>query len=165
MDRASDSNLRETVPIKERSTFDTALFGTHIAFPPGAGMFHQDQLQECEMALVQSAARIARATELRDLAVDLVALRGAMADAGDGSKTIQVMTFEGDRLSVLYKTPRATLSTGEAPAFRPKDFMLEVWFDGRKTMSVHWDREEPVEVVVFKPGGWEDSIAMALSEI
>jgi hypothetical protein len=58
------------------------------------------------MALVRSAARIARATELRNLAVDLVALRGAVADADDGGKTIQVMMFEGDRLSVLYKTPR-----------------------------------------------------------
>jgi hypothetical protein len=119
------------------------------------------------MALVRSAARIARATELRNLAVDLVALRGAVADADDGGKTIQVMMFEGDRLSVLYKTPRVTLSNGGAPApFRPKDFMLEVWFDGRKTMSVHWDHEEeqPIDVVAFKPGEWEDSIAKALSE-
>jgi hypothetical protein len=64
------------------------------------------------MALVRSAARIARATELRNLAVDLVALRGAVADADDGGKTIQVMMFEGDRLSVLYKTQRVTLSNG-----------------------------------------------------
>ena len=111
------------------------------------------------MALVRSAARIARATELRNIAVDLVALRGAVADADDGGKTIQVMMFEGDRLSVLYKTPRVTLSNGGAPApFRPKDFMLEVWFDGRKTMSVHWDHEEPIDVVAFKPGEWEDSL-------
>ena len=117
------------------------------------------------MALVRSAARIARATHLRNLAVELVALRGAMADAEDGGKTIQVMTFEGDRLSVLYKTPRVPLSTGGAPAqFRPKDFMVDVWFDGRKTMSVQWDHEEPVEVVAFKPGEWENSIAKALSE-
>ena len=50
------------------------------------------------MASIRSAARIARATELRNLAVDLVALRGAMADAFDGDKTIQVMGFEADRL-------------------------------------------------------------------
>src|ERR1700720_2612990 len=117
------------------------------------------------MALVRSAARIARATQLRNLAVELVALRGAMADAEDGGKTIQVMTFEGDRLSVLYKTPRVPVSTGGAPAqFRPKDFMVDVWFDGRKTMSVQWDHEETVEVVAFKPGEWENSIAKALSE-
>jgi hypothetical protein len=117
------------------------------------------------MALVRSAARIARATELRNLAVDLVALRGAMADAVDGDKTIQVMTFEGDRLAVLYKTPRVSLSDGGAPAqFRPKDFMVDVWFDGSKTMSVQWDHEEPVEVVAFKPGEWEDSIAKTLSD-
>jgi hypothetical protein len=60
------------------------------------------------MASIRSAARIARATKLRNLAVDLVALRGAMADAFDGDKTIQVMVFEADRLSVLYKTPRVT---------------------------------------------------------
>src|SRR6266404_519279 len=99
------------------------------------------------MGLVKSAARIARATELRNLAVDLVALRGAMADAGDGDKTIQVMMFESDRLAVLYKTPRVTLSTGGAPpSFRPKGFMLDVWFDSRKTMSVQWDHEEPIDV-------------------
>ena len=117
------------------------------------------------MALVLSAARIVRATELRNLAVDLVALRGAMADAGDGAKTVQMMMFERNRLSVLYKTPRVSLSTGGAPAqFRPKDFMVDVWFDGRKTMSVQWDHEEPVEVVAFKPGEWENSIAKALSD-
>jgi hypothetical protein len=118
------------------------------------------------MALVRSAARIARATELRNLAVDLVALRGAMADAEDGGRTIQVMTFEGDRLAVLYKTPRVTLNTGGAPTpFRPKGFMLDVWFDRRKTMSIQWDHEEPIDVFIFKPGEWEDSIAKALSEI
>jgi hypothetical protein len=89
-----------------------------------------------------------------------------MVDAEDGGKTIQVMMFEKERLSVLYKTPRVTLSTGGAPApFRPKDFMLDVWFDGHKTMSVHWDHEEPVEVIAFKPGEWEHSIAKALSDI
>jgi hypothetical protein len=51
------------------------------------------------MALVRSAALIARAAELRNLAVDLVALRGSMADAEDGGKTIQVMMFEKERLS------------------------------------------------------------------
>jgi hypothetical protein len=43
--------------------------------------------------------------------------------------------------------------------------MLDVWFDGHKTMSVHWDHEEPVEVIAFKPGEWEHSIAKALSDI
>jgi hypothetical protein len=117
------------------------------------------------MASIRSAARIARATELRNLAVDLVALRGAMADAFDGDKTIQVMVFEADRLSVLYKTPRVTLSDGGAPApFRPKGFMLDVWFDRRKTMSVQWDHEEPIDVRMFKPGEWEGFIVKALSE-
>jgi hypothetical protein len=89
-----------------------------------------------------------------------------LVDAEDGGKTIQVMVFEGDRLSVLYKTPRVILSGRDAPApFRPKGFMLEVWFDGRKTMSVHWDHEEPVEVVAFRPGEWEHSIAKSLSEV
>jgi hypothetical protein len=117
------------------------------------------------MASTRSAARIARATELRNLAVDLVALRGAMADAFDGDKTIQVMVFEADRLSVLYKTPRVTLSDGGAPApFRPKGVMLDVWFDRRKTMSVQWDHEEPIDVRMSKPGEWEGFIVKALSE-
>jgi hypothetical protein len=116
------------------------------------------------MALVLSAARIARAIEMRNLAVDLVALRGAMVDADDGPRTIQVMMFEGKPLSVLYKTPRVTLSAGGAPApFRPKGFMLDVWFDGSKTMSIQWDQEEPIDVFVFKPGEWERSVLEALS--
>jgi hypothetical protein len=69
------------------------------------------------MALVRNAARIARATELRNLAVDLVALRGAMTDAQAGNKNIQVMMYENDRLAVLYKTPRLDLSTEGAPAW------------------------------------------------
>src|ERR1700722_14645560 len=112
------------------------------------------------MALVRSPARIARATELRNLAVDLVAQRGGMADVEDGDRIVKVMTFEDDRLSVLYKTPTATLSDGGAPAkFRPKDFMVDVWFGGHKTMSVEWDHDGPVEVFVFKPGEWEHLIA------
>ncbi|WP_426434053.1 hypothetical protein [Bradyrhizobium genosp. P] len=118
------------------------------------------------MASVRSAARIARATELRNLAVDLVALRGAMTDASDGDKTIEVMMFENDRLAILYKTPRLRLSTGGAPAqFQPKGFMVDVWFDGHKTMSIQWDHEEPIDVFVFRPGEWEASIEKALSEI
>jgi len=114
---------------------------------------------------VKNAARIARATELRNLAVDLVALQGKMTDAVDGDKTIQVMMFENDRLAVLYKTPRLMLSTGGAPAqFQPRGFMVDVWFDGRKTMSIQWDHEEPIEVSVFKPGEWEESIEKLLSE-
>lgn len=55
------------------------------------------------------------------------------------------------------------MSGGDAPPpFRPKGFMLDVWFDGRKTMSVHWDHDGPVEVVAFKPGEWEDSITQTL---
>jgi hypothetical protein len=66
---------------------------------------------------------------------------------------------------VLYKTPRVTLSDGGAPApFRPKGFMLDVWFDRRKTMSVQWDHEEPIDVLMFKPREWEGFIAKALSE-
>ena len=108
------------------------------------------------MALVTTPARVTRAIELRNLAVDLIAARGVMSDAQDGDRSIQVMAFDEDRLSVLYKTPRVTLRGAEAPPpFRPKGYMIEVWFDGRKTLSVHWDHEGPVEVVTFKPGDWE----------
>jgi hypothetical protein len=42
--------------------------------------------------------------------------------------------------------------------------MLDVWFDRRKTMSVQWDHEEPIDVRMFKPGEWEGFIVKALSE-
>lgn len=117
------------------------------------------------MPLVRNAVRIARATELRNLAVDLVALRGAMTDAQAGNKNIQVMMYESDRLAVLYKTPRLDLSTEGAPAWiQPKGFMVDVWFDGRKTLSIQWDHEGPIDVFTFKPGEWEDSITNALFE-
>ncbi|OKO69091.1 hypothetical protein AC630_37565 [Bradyrhizobium sp. AS23.2] len=120
---------------------------------------------EHEMALIQNAARIARATELRNLAVDLVAIRGAMTDARAGNTKIQVMTFENERLAILYKTPRSDLSTEGAPAWiQPKGFMLDVWFDGRKTLSMQWDNEGPVDVFIFKPGEWEDLVTRALPE-
>jgi hypothetical protein len=121
--------------------------------------------REVDMALVRNAARIARATELRNLAVDLVALRGAMTDVRAGNKNIQVMMYESDRLAVLYKTPRLDLSTEGAPAWiQPKGFMVDVWFDGRKTLSMQWDHEGPIDVFTFKPGEWEDSITNALFE-
>lgn len=114
------------------------------------------------MALLRSTARIARATQLRNVVVDLVARRGAMVDVSDGDKTVQVMMFECDRLAVLYKTPRVILSTGDAPAsIRPKGFTLDVWFERHKILSIQWDHEEPIDVFTFKPGAWEDMIADA----
>ena len=118
------------------------------------------------MALVTNPARVTRAIELRNLAVDLIASRGVMSDAEDGGRSIKVMTYDSDRVSVLYKTPRVNLSGAEAPPpFRPKDFMVEVWFDGRKRLSVHWDHEGPVEVVTFRPGEWENSITEPLTNV
>jgi hypothetical protein len=73
------------------------------------------------MASVRSAGRIARAIELRNLVVDLIAQRGGVLDAEDGGRTIQIMMFEGNRLSVLYKSPRTLLSGGDAPPpFQPR---------------------------------------------
>lgn len=118
------------------------------------------------MALVRGPARVARAIELRNLAVDLVALRGRMVDAEDGDRTVQVMMLEENRLSVLYKTPTTTLGDGGAPLqFRPKGYMLEVWFDGRKALSIHWDHNGPVEVAAFTPGEWEASIIQMHADV
>lgn len=118
------------------------------------------------MALVRSPARIARAIDLRNVAVDLVALRGRIAEAQDRHRTVRVMMFEGDRLSILYKTPTTILGDEGAPAeFRPRDFMLDAWFDGRKTLSVHWNHDGPAEVVGFKPGEWEDVMIRSLADV
>ena len=118
------------------------------------------------MALARSPARIARAIDLRNVAVDLVAMPGRIAEAQDCDRTVQVMMFEGERLSILYKTPTTILGDGGAPAeFRPKDFMLDDWFDGRKTLSVHWSHDGLAEVVESKPGEWEDSMIRSLADV
>ncbi len=127
-------------------------------------MTRNKRVQESQWPRYVAPARIARAVELRNLAVDLVALRGGMANAEDGSRTIQVMMFEGNRLSVLYKSPRVILSGGDAPPpFRPKGFMLEVWFDGRKdhvrALGPRWPRRS-CSVQAGRMGGFDNKGAV-----
>jgi hypothetical protein len=41
---------------------------------------------------------------------------------------------------------------------QPKGFMVDVWFDKRKRLSVQWDHDEPIEILMYKPGDWEEEL-------
>src|ERR1700738_5203623 len=111
---------------------------------------------ELTMARMSKATKIENTTKLRDLAVDLVAHHGKLTPVKKGAESILVMTYEDDRIAILYKTPNVDLSTEGAPAWiNPKGYMIDIWFDNAKKMSVQWDDNGPVDVLVFKTGDWE----------
>jgi hypothetical protein len=107
------------------------------------------------MARMSQATKIQITTKLRDLAVDIVANHGRLTPVKKGAETITVMTYEDDRVAILYKTPKVDLSDAGVPAWvNPKGFMIDVWFDNAKKMSVQWDNDGPIDVLVFKAGDW-----------
>jgi hypothetical protein len=112
------------------------------------------------MTRMSQAPKIEIATKLRDVAVDLVANHGQMTAIKKGADTVIVMTYEDDHYAILYKTPKADLSVANVPEWvNPKGFMIDVWFDNAKKMSVQWDNDGPIEILVFKPGCWETGLA------
>jgi hypothetical protein len=109
-----------------------------------------------------SAARLMRATELRDAAVDLVAQYGKMVGVRFMDKTIETMAFENEHVAILYKTPRLKLDCPWAPASaNPKGFLVDVFSASRKTFSVQWERDGQIEVLLYKPGVWESFLDAA----
>ncbi|SDO48121.1 hypothetical protein [Afipia sp. GAS231] len=103
-----------------------------------------------------SATKLARATELRNAAVDMVAAHGKMVGAKFMDKTIEIMAFENEHVAILYKTPRLNLDCPWAPASaNPKGFLVDIFAANRKTFSVQWDNDEKIEVLLYKSGGWE----------
>jgi hypothetical protein len=107
-----------------------------------------------------SAAKLLRATELKDAAVDPVAKHGKMVGAKFMDKEIEIMAFESERLSILYKTPRLNLNCPWAPpSANPKGFLVDIWWANRKTFSVEWDHDGPIDVLLYKQGEWETCVA------
>ena len=106
-----------------------------------------------------STAKLLRATELRDAAVDLVARHGKMVGAKFLGREIEIMAFENERIAILYKTPRLNLNCPWAPASaNPKAFLVDI-FATRKMFSAQWEHDGPIEVLLYKPGEWESLVA------
>jgi hypothetical protein len=111
------------------------------------------------MPRLASPEKMQRASDLRNAAVDLVARHGAIVPVKKGGATIGVMAYQGPQIAVLYTTPRVDLNDPRAPAHvNPKAFMVDVWFENRKTLSVQWDHDGPLEILMYKPGYWEASL-------
>jgi hypothetical protein len=50
------------------------------------------------------------------------------------------MIYKDDRFTILYKNPKADLSVAGVPEWvSPKGFMIDLWFDNAKRMSVQRD--------------------------
>jgi hypothetical protein len=109
-----------------------------------------------------SAAKLIRATELRDAAVDLVARHGKMVGAKFMDKDIEILAFESEHVAILYKTPRLNLDCPWAPpGANPKGFLVDIFTTSRKTFSVQWERDEQIEVLLYRPGSWESFLDAA----
>ncbi len=109
------------------------------------------------MPRLTQAEKSERATDLRNLAVDLVAHGGKLVPVKKGNETIEVMAYEGARIAILYTTPRVDLRVAGVPDHvNPKSFMLDIWYDNRKRLSVQWEHDQPIDVLMYKPGDWED---------
>jgi hypothetical protein len=99
------------------------------------------------MARMSKATKIENATKLRDLAIDLVANHGQLTLVKVGAGTIQVMTYEDERFAILYDNKPSLMNlTG---------FMIDIWFNNAKKISVQWDNDGPIDVLAFKTGDWE----------
>lgn len=66
-------------------------------------------------------------------------------------------------VTLMLTTPALAMSPAEqhrqiinfAPVVNPKGSMIDTRFDNAKKMSVQWDNDGPIDVLVFKTGDWE----------
>lgn len=111
------------------------------------------------MTRMTQSEKLQRARRLRDLAVELMAHGGKLVPAKRLDQTIEVMAYEGERIAILYNTPRVDLRFPDAPDHvNPKSFMVDVWYDNKKRLSIQWDHDGELDILTYKSGDWEDAM-------
>jgi hypothetical protein len=95
-----------------------------------------------------SAARLAEAIELRDIAVRLVMAHGVPR---------LVTTATGDCRHALNIAEIADLTIAYGNPSHSGEQRLDVW-QQRKVFSIGWDRTGYVHVIAFNSGSWRDTL-------
>lgn len=114
--------------------------------------------------------KLTRATELRDIALQLLASAGTWVESRrqDGTP-VRCLEFRRDGITIIYRTPfqkvfsepsdslkyRAALLGLDCKTNLP--YGLDIW-SGRKVMNIEWDDRGRVDLVSFKRGPWEQHL-------
>jgi len=103
--------------------------------------------------------RLAQLTLLRETAVAIVQSKGPWEPIVCGDRQVRVMCAKHGTLSILYKTPFQNMWGFLLPgAPKPTGYLLEVFHGGEKVLILMWHDNEPVIVVRFIRGDWENEI-------
>jgi len=114
-----------------------------------------------------SAQHFERAFALREMALSLLHRDGDWENVeGYPGK---VRSYYGDRLLIMHRTPfqpvpvsNAAVLAGVSPDRQrdiAREYGLDVWLENRKVLSLIWNDGQPLGIVLFKSGAWEDELA------
>jgi hypothetical protein len=116
--------------------------------------------------MITGAAKIARAIQLRDAALDLIKRSKQRPSKG-------IVSFDGDGFHGIYRTlffrlPATTDRFKYSAALHGRTlhrgsinlpYGLDIWqCGGRKVLNIEWDEKGIVELVSYKPGDWEAAL-------
>lgn len=109
---------------------------------------------------------LTRIATLRDCSIGLVETQGFWQTI-DGFPC-KLRMHEQNSLMILYRTPfqpipvsqEAVMAGVSAAEQRrlARDFGLDVWASQRKTLSLIWNTDGPVAVLLYHPGTWEHAM-------
>jgi hypothetical protein len=120
--------------------------------------------------------KIARATYLRDAAIQIVRREGKWQEVIVDKKPIFVMGANSSKLSILYTTPFQKLpepsiskrlatdtekydsAAGLASMPKREAFLLDIWDNQGKVLSVAWDDGKPIHIVFYRKKDWESDL-------
>jgi hypothetical protein len=117
---------------------------------------------------VQPAEKLRRATILRDAALEMLRREGNWQTTA-GEHCLRLLHYEGTGFLMLHRTPfqQVPVSTklvkeGFSERFQrelDKQYGLDIWVCGKgKVVNLIWNRNEPLEIVSFKRGSWENDL-------
>jgi hypothetical protein len=122
-----------------------------------------------------SAERLARVRTARNHALKIIRECGGQweKNTGRGRSKRHLSAKIGD-LIFLHTTPfSGSDPTPNAPTYlhalamqsaRPDlPYQIDVWFCGKKVLSLQWDDKDELQVISFRPGEWEIQLASAHS--
>jgi hypothetical protein len=114
--------------------------------------------------------KLDRVTRLRDAAVRLVISDGEWKTASVKGNAVRIRGVDRGQLSILYTTPFQRLprdftdrekyiaASNNIRLPTAAAFLLDVWADGRKVLSLAWDDGAPIDIVSYHRGDWESEL-------
>jgi hypothetical protein len=105
--------------------------------------------------------RLAQLMRLREAAIAIVQNKGRFEPIVCGDKPVRVICAKHGQVSIMYKTPFQNM--WDVPgASKLTGYLLEVFRGGQNrndvVLCLMWDDNEPVIVVRFLRGDWENEI-------